>query len=119
MTRCYCSVPFCSNNKQKFPYLSFHDFPVDGKIRARWVRAIRRDEGPSFRILHGSTFVCSQHFPSEDRCTSASGRIRIKQGSVLSRFHWNDWGKGRWTVLNTNPIIYCTIYCTCTTCLNI
>ncbi|KAK6293463.1 hypothetical protein J4Q44_G00357890 [Coregonus suidteri] len=64
------------------------------EIRARWVRVIRRDEGPSFKILRGSTFVCSQHFPPEDRYTSASGRIRIKQGSVPSRFHWNDWGGG-------------------------
>ncbi|KAL0984350.1 hypothetical protein UPYG_G00140330 [Umbra pygmaea] len=92
--RCFCSVPFCSNNKQKFPYLSFHNFPVDGEIRACWVRAIRRDEGPRFRILRGSTFVCSQHFPPGDLYTSASGRIRIKQGSVPSRFHWNDWGGG-------------------------
>ncbi|KAL0994613.1 hypothetical protein UPYG_G00124870 [Umbra pygmaea] len=90
--RCYCSVPFCSNNKQKFLYLSFHDFPVDGETRACWVRAIRRDEGPRFRILRGSTFVCSQHFPPGDIYTLASGRIHIKHGSVPSRFHWNDWG---------------------------
>uniref|UniRef100_A0AAQ4S430 THAP domain-containing protein 1 n=1 Tax=Gasterosteus aculeatus aculeatus TaxID=481459 RepID=A0AAQ4S430_GASAC len=91
--RCYCSVPCCSNNKHIFAYLSFHDFPVDAEIRACWVRAIKRDEGPSFKILRGSTYVCSQHFAPEDLCTSASGRTRIKKGATPSRFPWNDWGK--------------------------
>uniref|UniRef100_A0A8C1KMD5 THAP domain-containing protein 1 n=1 Tax=Cyprinus carpio TaxID=7962 RepID=A0A8C1KMD5_CYPCA len=97
--RCYCSVACCSNSVKKFPYLSFHDFPVDAEIRARWVRAIKRDEGPSFKILHGSTYVCSQHFTPEDISTSASGRTRIKKGATPSRFPWNDWGKG-WTLLS-------------------
>ncbi|XP_061584291.1 uncharacterized protein LOC133449172 [Cololabis saira] len=89
----YCSAPCCSNNKKNFPYLSFHDFPADAEVRARWVRAIRRDEGPNFKILRGSTFVCSQHFSPEDKTISASGRTRIKKGAVPSRFVWNDWGK--------------------------
>lgn len=93
--RCYCSDPCCSNNKHKCPYLSFHDFPVDAEIRARWVRAIKRDEGPNFKILRGSTYVCSQHFTPEDLCTSAGERTRIKKGAMPSRFPWNDWGKGR------------------------
>ncbi|KAJ8015577.1 hypothetical protein DPEC_G00027560 [Dallia pectoralis] len=93
--RCYCSVPCCSNNKQHFPYLSFHDFPVDPEIRCLWVRAIKRDEGPAFKILRGSTYVCSQHFAPDDKVTSFSGRVRLNQGAVPSRFHWNDWGKGR------------------------
>ncbi|KAK0151111.1 DNA transposase THAP9 [Merluccius polli] len=92
--KCYCSVPSCSNNKQKFPYLSFHKFPVDAEKRARWVRAIKR-EGPSFKILRGSTFVCSRHFAPDDVYTTASGRNRIRQGAVPSGFHWNDWGKGK------------------------
>lgn len=27
--RCHCSAPYCSNNKQIHPYLSFHDFAMD------------------------------------------------------------------------------------------
>lgn len=92
--RCYCSVPFCTNNKQKFPHLSFHDFPADLEVRARWVEAVRRAEGPSFNILRGSTYVCREHFKPEDFYTSPGGRIRIKQGAVPSKFLWNDWGKG-------------------------
>ncbi|XP_029362575.1 uncharacterized protein LOC115046387 isoform X2 [Echeneis naucrates] len=91
----YCSVPGCSNNKKKFPYLSFHDFPVDAELRARWVKAIRRDEGPNFKILRGSTYVCRRHFPPEETHISASGRNTLKKGAVPSRFQWNNWGKGR------------------------
>lgn len=92
--KCYCSVPCCSNNKQKFPYLSFHDFPVDADQRARWVKAIKRIEGPCFKIRRGSTYVCCQHFAPEDKYTSFIGQTRIKKGAVPSRFFWNDWGKG-------------------------
>ncbi|XP_034555423.1 uncharacterized protein si:cabz01071907.1 [Notolabrus celidotus] len=92
--RYYCSVPYCSSNKQKHPYLSFHEFPFHADTSARWVRAIKREEGLSFRVLRGSTYVCSQHFDSEDEVISVSGRIRIKRGAVPSRFHWNDWGRG-------------------------
>lgn len=59
--KCHCSVPR-SNNKQMHPYLSFHDFPTDDGLRARWVIAIRRDKGATFKILHGSTYFCSPHF---------------------------------------------------------
>ncbi|XP_073716938.1 uncharacterized protein [Misgurnus anguillicaudatus] len=59
--------------------------------RAHWVRAIRRDEGPYFKILRGSTFVCSKHFNQEDLYTSPGGLIRIREGAVPSRFRWTDW----------------------------
>lgn len=81
------------------PYLSFHDFPADSEARSRWVRAMRRDEGPQFKILRGSTFICSLHFSEEDTSVSASGKRTLKKGAVPSRFAWNDWGKGKSTVL--------------------
>uniref|UniRef100_A0A671VLE8 THAP domain-containing protein 1 n=1 Tax=Sparus aurata TaxID=8175 RepID=A0A671VLE8_SPAAU len=71
---------------ENFPYLSFHDFPADAELRACWVRAIRRDEGPTFKILRGSTYVCSQHFTSEETYVSASGCNKLKKGAVPSRF---------------------------------
>ncbi len=64
--RSYCSVPCCSNNKHKFPYLSFHDFLANAEIRAQWVSAIKRDEGPSFKILRGSMCAAST-FPQRTR----------------------------------------------------
>ncbi|XP_078029682.1 uncharacterized protein LOC144466498 [Epinephelus lanceolatus] len=90
--RCHCSVPYCSNNKQKHPYLSFHEFPSDDKLRARWVTAIRRDEGATFKILHGSTYVCSLHFNNDDIYLTPKGFRRLKRGAVPLKFAWNDWG---------------------------
>lgn len=90
--RCYCSVPCCSTSKQRQPYLSFHDFPKDENLRKAWVRLIRRDEGPSFNISRGSTFVCSLHFDKESIYVSKSGRKRLKTGTTPSRFSWNNWG---------------------------
>ncbi|XP_056311273.1 uncharacterized protein si:cabz01071907.1 [Danio aesculapii] len=92
--KCCCSVPCCSNNKQRFPYLSFHDFPVDTDQRARWIKAVKINKGPSFKILRGSTYVCSQHFAPEDKYMLSIGRTRIKKGAVPSRFFWNNWGEG-------------------------
>ncbi len=59
-SRCHCSVPHCSNNKQRQPYLSFHAFPSFEYDTNKWVHAIRRDQSPLFMILRGSTFVCSR-----------------------------------------------------------
>lgn len=91
--RCYCSVPACSNSKQRHPYLSFHDFPKDKDLRRSWVRLIRRDEGPFFNIVRGSTYVCSLHFESSDVYITKSGRKRLKTGALPRRFAWNNWGK--------------------------
>lgn len=82
--------------------MSFHDFPVDADQRARWVKAIKRNEGPGFKILRGSTYVCSQHFAPEDKYTSSIGRTRIKKGAVPSRFFWSDWGKDSQNHLSAN-----------------
>ncbi|XP_022526521.1 THAP domain-containing protein 2-like [Astyanax mexicanus] len=82
----FCSVPRCSNSKQKQPYLSFHSFPADNEQKKKWVRAIRRDEGTNFVIRRGSTFVCSLHFTAADY---REGSSRLKAGAVPTRFQWN------------------------------
>ncbi|XP_041954163.1 uncharacterized protein LOC121713545 [Alosa sapidissima] len=109
--RCHCSVPLCTSNKQRQPYLSFHGFPTELSLRKKWIKAVRRDEGPNFKIKQGSTFVCSRYF-SESDYTNATGAIRLalaneanftnrgrikrlKIGSVPSRFQWNNWGLPR------------------------
>ena len=73
------------------PHLSFHNFPSDLQLRAKWVRAIKRDEGPSFKIARTSTFVCAEHFHPED-LDGKKERTYLKRGAVPSRFPWNDWG---------------------------
>ncbi|XP_022540997.2 uncharacterized protein LOC111196133 [Astyanax mexicanus] len=92
-SKCYCSVPFCSNSKRKHPNLSFHDFPKDTRLRGKWIIAIRREESATFTVLRGSTYVCSQHFRPEELYVKEGGsRARLKKGSVPSRFAWNDFG---------------------------
>ncbi|KAI4874407.1 hypothetical protein NFI96_028040, partial [Prochilodus magdalenae] len=84
----FCSVPRCSNSKQKQPYLSFHGFPSDGEQKKKWVRAIRRDEGVKFVIRRESTFVCSRQFTAADYIEGSS---RLKPGAVPTRFQWNNF----------------------------
>ncbi|KAL0993707.1 hypothetical protein UPYG_G00112140 [Umbra pygmaea] len=89
---CSCNVPGCSTSGRRQPYLSFHAFPTDETLRKSWVRLIRRDEGPSFKILWGSTFVCSLHFDKESIYVLESGRKRLKANTTPTRFPWNNWG---------------------------
>uniref|UniRef100_A0A3B4XAE7 THAP domain-containing protein 1 n=1 Tax=Seriola lalandi dorsalis TaxID=1841481 RepID=A0A3B4XAE7_SERLL len=84
---CVCVKTVCT---QSHPYLSFHDFPSDDQLRASWVTAIRREEGATFKILRGSTYVCSLHFNNDDIYCTPKGFRRIKRGAVPSKFAWND-----------------------------
>lgn len=86
----FCSVPVCTCSAKKQPYLSFHSFPVNGEVRRKWIQAIRRDEGPNFRIKKGSTYVCSRHFTSDDFVLGISVR-RLKPDAVPSLFPWNQF----------------------------
>ncbi len=88
--KAYCSVPECFSYALRQPYLHFHSFPANEEARKKWVRAIRRDEGPTFSIKRGSTYVCSRHFTSDDY---SLGTIvsRLKPDAVPSLFQWNDY----------------------------
>ncbi|XP_078804244.1 uncharacterized protein LOC144992347 [Oryzias latipes] len=88
--RSFCCVPGCSSSNQKQPYLSFHSFPVDPNLKTKWIQAIRRDEGHSFTVKTGSTFVCSRHFAPEDYIGGCVVR-RLKSGVVPSLFPWNNF----------------------------
>uniref|UniRef100_A0A3B4XEZ3 THAP domain-containing protein 1 n=1 Tax=Seriola lalandi dorsalis TaxID=1841481 RepID=A0A3B4XEZ3_SERLL len=79
---CVCVKTVCT---QSHPYLSFHDFPSDDQLRASWVTAIRREEGATFKILRGSTYVCSLHFNNDDIYCTPKGFRRIKRGAVPSK----------------------------------
>ena len=61
----HCCVPLCTNRRDKCPNVRFHCFPREERLRARWLVAIRRDEGEFFRIS-GSTVVCSDPFLPSD-----------------------------------------------------
>uniref|UniRef100_A0A3B4VNS5 THAP-type domain-containing protein n=1 Tax=Seriola dumerili TaxID=41447 RepID=A0A3B4VNS5_SERDU len=75
---CLHLVPFKGSSSRSTAAIiersrSFHDFPSDDQLRARWVTAIRRDEGAMFKILCGSTYVCSLHFNNDDIYSTPTG----------------------------------------------
>ncbi|KAI4893658.1 hypothetical protein NFI96_009299, partial [Prochilodus magdalenae] len=67
--------------------ISFHRFPVDTEVRARWLTQIRRD---NFSPLQ-STHVCSWHFNTGDFVVTAVGKRKLNQGAVPCLFAWNDY----------------------------
>ena len=77
--------------------LSFYTFPKDVSVKKKRIFAIKRDEGPEFRVTK-STIVCSDHFVDSDYATgkcqgSTSGPSRssktlkrLRKNAVLSVF---------------------------------
>ncbi|KAG5277818.1 hypothetical protein AALO_G00091730, partial [Alosa alosa] len=83
--RRWCSVPFCTNSKQRHPYLSFHKIPRDVDRRRKWLQAIRREEGPQSKISD-AVVICSQHFRRSDLFKTPSGFTRVERDAVPSIF---------------------------------
>ncbi|XP_029942121.1 zinc finger protein 37-like isoform X2 [Salarias fasciatus] len=67
------------------------DDDADAEAHTRWLRAIKEDEGPLFKILRGSAFACSQHFTPGNKHVSTCGGNKTKKGSVPSGLKWNEW----------------------------
>ncbi|KAL1416270.1 hypothetical protein MTO96_028103 [Rhipicephalus appendiculatus] len=84
----YCCVPLC----KQYGYLdscgckvSFHRFPNDPEMRKKWLVAIKREEGPLFRVSN-TTKVCSNHFVETDYLSNvANGQRHLHEWSVPSR----------------------------------
>ncbi|CAM4571738.1 unnamed protein product [Leuciscus chuanchicus] len=62
-------------------------------FKRRWIWAIRREEGPTFTVRKGSTFLCSKHFTEDEVRVRESGRNYLTPQAVPSRFAWNNWGE--------------------------
>ncbi|KAL1481045.1 hypothetical protein MTO96_050519 [Rhipicephalus appendiculatus] len=85
----YCCVPLC----KQYGYLdscgckvSFHRFPNDPEMRKKWLVAIKREEGPLFRVSN-TTKVCSNHFVETDYLPNvANGQRHLHEWSVPARF---------------------------------
>ncbi|XP_038563098.1 uncharacterized protein LOC119894426 [Micropterus salmoides] len=82
----FCSVPLCSSSA-KFSSMSFHAFPTDAEIRAKWVVNIRR---VNFTITNRSR-VCSRHFLKEDLIETPKGLRRLRKGALPVLFEWNGY----------------------------
>ena len=86
----HCCVPLCSQQGYRLSngeMVSYFNFPKDKTSRKQWIHAIRRDEGPFFKI-HDKTKVCSLHFKPGDLKKSLNGRVFVQEGKIPSRFEW-------------------------------
>lgn len=80
-----CSVPLCSGSSRLNSKVSFHSFPVDPEVRARWLTKIGRDSlTPS-----ENTRVCSRHFRPQDFVVTAGGQRGLQKGVLPVLFPWN------------------------------
>ncbi len=66
----HCCVPHCSASGLYNSHLSFHRFPKNTSLRARWLHKIRR---AGFSVTP-HTKVCSRHFQDNEINTTAKGR---------------------------------------------
>ena len=83
----HCCVPMCTmrgyrDNGEK---ILFYTFPCDELLKKKWIHAIRRDEGPNFKVTK-STVVCSNHFRENDVKKTLAGKHVLKAGVVPSVF---------------------------------
>ncbi|XP_020916612.1 THAP domain-containing protein 1 B-like [Exaiptasia diaphana] len=83
----HCCVPMCTNYLKKNPQLSFHHFPKDSILCKRWIQVIRRDVGAHFKITD-ATYVCSQHFVSNDFRWTPNRRCLLPD-AIPSVFAWS------------------------------
>ncbi len=83
----HCCVPHCSASGLYNSHLSFHRFPKNTSLRARWLHKIRR---AGFSVTP-HTKVCSRHFQDNEINTTAKGRRVLAAGSVPSLFEWNNY----------------------------
>ncbi|KAH7958884.1 hypothetical protein HPB49_006121 [Dermacentor silvarum] len=61
----YCSVPHCKSQSSRTKGVSFHQFPSDAELVAKWLKNISR-ENLVVNDKSASTVVCSRHFLSTD-----------------------------------------------------
>lgn len=83
----HCCVPLCSASGRYNTSISFHRFPKDARIRAKWVHRVRRT---GFTVTQ-HTKVCSRHFKPDDIQISEKGRRALVAGAVPSLFEWNNY----------------------------
>ena len=88
-----CCVPNCREKKVRGCGISFHHFPVDNELIAKWVQAIFHHSGKSnpHWILTKNSVVCGKHFKETDYSISPSRRILLPRSvpSVFTRYPRN------------------------------
>ncbi|XP_068085668.1 THAP domain-containing protein 5 isoform X2 [Anabrus simplex] len=91
-----CSVPNCKGNYRTGPKVSVFSFPTDDSERAKWLRAIRRDDF----VPSQNAKVCELHFKTHEvewttsmydekngkLLTAPLSHPRLVKGAVPSQF---------------------------------
>jgi len=58
----HCCVPMCNNDTCCDDSLSFHLFPGNEQLSAKWLHKIRRDAGKFFQVSYPA-FICTSLKP--------------------------------------------------------
>lgn len=67
--------------------ISYFKFPLEKRLKEKWKHAIRREEGPNFKIT-SATKVCSRHFRSSDIKKTLAGKSVLLPDATPSIFSW-------------------------------
>ena len=82
-----CANVYDERLSRQWRKISFYTFPCDELLKKKWIHAIRRDEGPNFKVTK-STVVCSNHFRENNVKKTLAGKHVLKAGVVPSVFSW-------------------------------
>ena len=80
-------MPLCLASGRYNSAISFHSFPKNASLRAKWMHQVRRT---GFTVTQ-HTKVCSRHFKPQELRISEKGRRTVVADAVPSLFEWNSY----------------------------
>jgi hypothetical protein len=88
-----CEVHECENTTKK-KGVSFHEFPSNNTLRARWINEIRKNEGFKKEFADGDELlkkncVCSEHFTGQSYRMHGSTSLRLKADAAPDNWKKN------------------------------
>ncbi|XP_061721823.1 uncharacterized protein LOC133528445 isoform X4 [Cydia pomonella] len=83
-----CALNGCHNtsvNKNKPPDITFHAFPHDPTIAARWTKLVRLNRNDICWKPTKHSRICSLHFDDKSKYITSKGLVRIVKGTVPNK----------------------------------